>query len=83
MIQAQAEMLERDFKEIVKDHNMKNGFAYFVDKADMAVMLFDNIDDNEMMYVIANLIKRIGSKHGMTVDEVLLSLKEGMTASDN
>lgn len=83
MIQAQAELLERDFKDIVKSHNMKNGFAYFVDKADMAAMIFDRIDDNEMMHVIANLIDRIAQKHGMTVDEVMYSLKEGMTASNN
>ena len=83
MIKEQAELLERDFKEIIKDHNMKNGFAYFVDKADMAAMIFDKIDDNEMMHVIANLIDRIAKKHGMTVDDVFHSLKEGMNSTNN
>ena len=83
MIKEQAELLERDFKDIVKEHNMKNGFAYFVDRADMAAMIFDDIDDNEMMHVISNLINRIAKRHGMSVDEVMLSLKEGMNASHN
>lgn len=78
MIKEQAQMLQEDFVELSKEHGMKSAFGYFIDKADSAMLAYNQINDDELMHLIANLIVRIADKHGASVDEVMESLKEGI-----
>ena len=78
MIKEQAEMLQEDFEKICHDNGIKSAFGFFIDKNDSAVLSFQKIDDNDLMYMINNLVLRIARKQNMSPFEVLDKLKNGI-----
>ena len=78
MIKEQAEMLQEEFVELSKEHGIKASFGYFIDKVDRAMLAYNGITDNEMMYMISQLVVRIAVKNETCPDEVLRVLGEGI-----
>lgn len=83
MLKEEAALLQEKFRKLSEEHDMRNSFAYFVGKDQQALMLFNKVDDNELMHVLANLVSRIAKKHNMTTDEVLQALKDGLPSTGN
>ena len=78
MIKEQAEMLQEDFEKICHDNGIKSAFGFFIDKNDAAVLAFSKIQNNDLMYMINNLVLRIAQKQNMSPFEVLDKLKNGI-----
>ena len=78
MIKEQAELLQKEFEELSEEHGIRASYGYFVDKVGKAMLAFNNINDNEMMYMISQLVVRIAVKNETTPDEVLRALNEGI-----
>lgn len=78
MIKEQAEMLQEEFVELSKEHGIKASYGYFIDKVGKAMLAYNNINDNDMMYMVANVVVRIAKKNKTTPEAVLEALKEGI-----
>ena len=78
MIKEQGELLQKEFEELSAEHGMRASFGYFVDKLDKAMLSFNGINDNEMMYMISQLVVRIAVKNETTPGEVLRALGDGI-----
>ena len=78
MIKEQAEMLQEDFEKVCHDNGIKSAFGFFIDGADNAVLAYHKIMDNDLMYMINNLVLRIAQKQNMSPFEVLDKLKNGI-----
>lgn len=78
MIKEQAEMLQEDFVELSKEHGIKASYGYFVDNVGKAMLAYNNINDNDMMYMLANVVIRIAKKNNTTPDVVLGALSDGI-----
>ena len=78
MIKEQAEMLQEDFENVCHENGIKAAFGFFIDKTDDAVLSFQKIDDNDLMYMINNLVVRIAKKQKMSPFEVIDKLKNGI-----
>lgn len=78
MIKEQGELLQKEFEELSTEHGIKASFGYFIDKLDKAMLSYNNINDNEMMYMISQLVVRIAVKNETTPDEVLRVLGDGI-----
>ena len=78
MIKEQAEMLQEDFENVCHENGIKAAFGFFIDKTDDAVLSFQKIDDNDLMYMINNLVVRIAKKQKISPFEVIDKLKNGI-----
>ena len=78
MIKEQAEMLQGDFEKVCQENGIKSAFGFFIDGADSAVLAYHKIKDNDLMYMINNLVLRIARKQNMSPFEVLDKLKNGI-----
>lgn len=77
MIKEQAELLQEEFEQLSKEHGIRASYGYFIDKVGKAMLAFNGVNDNEMMYMISQLVVRIARKNETTPDEVLRALSEG------
>ena len=78
MIKEQAAMLHEDFENVCRENGIKAAFGFFIDKNDAAVLAFSKIQNNDLMYMINNLVLRIAQKQNMSPFEVLDKLKNGI-----
>ena len=78
MIKEQAEMLQEDFENVCHENGIKAAFGFFIAKTDDAVLSFQKIDDNDLMYMINNLVVRIAKKQKISPFEVIDKLKNGI-----
>ena len=78
MIKEQAEMLQEDFENVCHENGIKAAFGFFIDKTDDAVLSFQKIDDNDLMYMINNLVVWIAKKQKISPFEVIDKLKNGI-----
>ena len=78
MIKEQAEMLQEDFEKVCHENGIKSAFGFFIDGADSAVLAYHKIKDNDLMYMINNLVLRIARKQNLSPFEVLDKLKNGI-----
>ena len=78
MIKEQAEMLQEDLRDVCKANGIVSGFGFFADKVGQAMLFYHNIGDNDIMYMINNLVIRIAEKQKISPYEVLEKLKNGI-----
>lgn len=69
--------LEADFRGICARAHIKSGFGFFVSTNNEADMIYQGVTDNEKMHLVANVIKGLAEKRGISTDVILEMLKDG------
>lgn len=75
--------IQAKFKELSDEYKIRASFGYFLDVDSTALVTYNNINDDEMLYLCSIIIRRIAKKRGVTTDYVIEAMREGMADEDN
>lgn len=78
MIKEQGELLQKEFCELSTEHGIKGSFGYFIDKFGQAMVSFNNVNDNDIMFMMSQLVVRVANRNEATPDEILKALGDGI-----
>ena len=73
-----AEMLHAEFEVLSEKYEMVISYGNFVDGYGLGMVSFNNINDNELMFMISQLVMSIAAKNEVSPDDVLATLSDGI-----
>lgn len=66
-----AEMIQEGFVNFSAEYDMKKSFGFFIDDDGKAMLSFNRISDDQMLYMATRVVKRIADKHNAKYSDVL------------
>lgn len=75
--------MQNKFKAMSDDYRMRASFGYFLDTDGSALITYNNISDNETLYLCSAIIRRIARKRNTTTDDIIEIMRLGMADEDN
>ena len=69
-------MMRKEFDRLSTAYEMQKSFGYFIDKQGTTVLAYNKIDDDQMLYMVSRIVKRIARKHNAKYSEVMSAVAE-------